>query len=81
MWDTRASQWEERFRLLMSYVKSHGDAFVPYSYSVDGYPLGVWVGTQRAYHNGGKLEPDRERRLRELPGWVWDASALRGVSR
>ncbi len=81
VWDTRASQWEERFRLLMSYVKSHGDAFVPYSYSVDGYPLGVWVGTQRAYHNGGKLEPDRERRLRELPGWVWDASALRGVSR
>ncbi|WP_156744346.1 helicase associated domain-containing protein [Mycobacterium sp. 1164985.4] len=39
------------------------------------YPLGAWVGTQRAWHANGKLDPDRQRRLQELPGWTWKASS------
>lgn len=41
---------------------------------VDGYQLGAWVVTQRVRHaDEGTLDADRERRLQELPGWIWDA--------
>jgi hypothetical protein len=55
------------------YVERHGDARVPQPYTVDGYPLGVWVGAQRQFHRKGTLEADRERRLQGLTGWTWDA--------
>jgi hypothetical protein len=40
-------QWEEGFTRLVDYVKGHGDACVPYAYTVDGYKLGAWVRNQR----------------------------------
>ena len=48
-WDPVADQWEEGFSRLLDYVERHGDARVPKSYTVDGYPLGEWVvhATQR----------------------------------
>ena len=79
-WDTRASQWEEGFSRLREYVKSHGDARVPRSYTDGGYPLAQWVQTQRTNHTKrtlevGTLEADREHRLKDLPGWTWDPRA------
>ncbi|WP_243706792.1 DEAD/DEAH box helicase [Mycobacterium marinum] len=76
-WDTFADWWEEGFTQLLSYAARNGDARVPRSYEADGYPLGEWVKEQRTYHNRGKLEADRERRLEELPGWSWDLLADR----
>ena len=72
-WDIRADQWEEGFHRLEDYVKRHGDARVPTSYTVDGYRLGAFVNTQRNFHAKGILEADRQRRLLDLPGWTWDA--------
>jgi Helicase associated domain len=74
-WDAAAAKWEEGFRQLLDYAEHHGDARVPQSYTVDGYPLGAWVGTQRAFNTKGKLDPDRKRRLQDLPGWTWDLLA------
>ncbi|MGO9103846.1 MAG: helicase associated domain-containing protein [Mycobacterium sp.] len=64
----------EGFSRLSHYVERHGDARVPFSYTVDGYPLGQWVINQRQRHRRGILDADRQRRLQDLPGWTWKAS-------
>ena len=74
-WDTFADKWEEGFSRLLHYVKRHGDARVPQSYTVDGYRLGNWVVNQRVRRSKGTLEADRQRRLQDLPGWTWDTFA------
>jgi hypothetical protein len=76
-WDPFAEQWEEGISKLLDYIKEHGHARVPGPYTIDGYPLGKWVNTQRAKHNKGTLDSDRERRLQELTGtgWTWDPRA------
>jgi superfamily II DNA or RNA helicase len=74
-WDILAQKWEEGFSHLLRYVDQHGHARVPASYTVNGYRLGVWLNEQRFNHSKGTLDPDRERRLRELPGWTWQPKA------
>jgi superfamily II DNA or RNA helicase len=77
-WNTLTDQWEDGFQRLADYVKRNGDARVPSSYaSGDGYRLGQWINIQRNAHAKGTLDADRERRLQELPGWVWNARADR----
>jgi superfamily II DNA or RNA helicase len=71
-WDILAQRWEEGFSHLLRYVDQHGHSRVPQSYTVDGYRLGGWVNEQRSTHTKGRLDPDRERRLQELPGWTWE---------
>ena len=75
VWNVRDAQWEEAFRLLQEYVERHGDALVPISYKVDGYPLGSWVNRQRTRTRIGTstLDADRRKRLQGVSGWAWDA--------
>lgn len=68
-------QWEQNFNQLTGYLERHGHARVPQFYTVDGYPLGAWVNTQRHRHAEGTLDADRERRLQALPGWTWGTHA------
>lgn len=56
----------------MRYVQDHGDARIPRSLTVDGYKVAAWVSTQRNKYAEGSLDADRQRRLRNLPGWTWD---------
>jgi hypothetical protein len=70
--------WEFSFGMLQQFVERNGHARVPRSYTVDGYPLGVWVGAQRQFHRKRRLEADREHRLKGLTGWTWDARADNG---
>jgi hypothetical protein len=58
----------EGFSRLAHYVERQGDARVPASFTVDGYPPGSWVDMQRNRHTKGALNVDRERRLRDLTG-------------
>ena len=74
-WDSRAAKWEEAFSRLQQYVKRHGHARVPKSYTDNGYKLGEWIATQRSFHSRGTLDADRENRLQDLPGWTWKASS------
>ena len=76
-WKAATDRWEEGFSQLLDYVKRHGDARVPPSCTVNGYPLGTWVMQQRATHARGGLDAERERRLRDVPGWTWDPRADR----
>ncbi|AQT80275.1 hypothetical protein B1R94_14900 [Mycolicibacterium litorale] len=74
--DQWAEQWEEGFRQLQRYVHKHADARVPSDHTTrDGYRLGWWTVWQRELHGKGELDEERERRLRELPGWSWDVRA------
>jgi superfamily II DNA or RNA helicase len=74
-WDPHADKWEEGFRQLLSYVAAFGDARVPRPHTVDGYKLGSWVMIQRGSYNKGTLDADRQSRLEELCGWIWDPHA------
>ncbi|SON61726.1 Putative DNA repair helicase RadD [Mycobacterium simulans] len=76
-WDTHADKWEEGFRHLQTYVETYGDARVPRPHTINGYKLGSWVMIQRGSYNKGTLDADRQVRLQNLPGWVWDPHADR----
>jgi hypothetical protein len=58
-WDTVAGLREEAFSRRLHYVERHGDALVPYSHTVDGYPLGGWAKTQHRFHTQGTIGADR----------------------
>jgi len=77
VWDTVATQWEEGFAHLMRFVKREGHALVPQTHIEDGFKLGSWVTRQRTSYKRGKEYPERQRRLDELEGWVWDTLATR----
>src|SRR5262249_5292112 len=69
-WDPIATQWEEGFENLRTYVSEHGDSRVPQSYkSTDNYRLGTWVHAQR--QNRNSLSPEQKARLDAL-AFVWD---------
>ena len=83
-WDPFADAWDEGFSRVLAYVEQNGHARVPHGFTFNGYPLGAWVKQQRADRAEGRLRDDRERLLKELPGWAWDAQAAKwedGVSR
>lgn len=78
----RAEQWEKRFKELLDYVRHHGDARVPRSYTTpDGGRLGAWVRDQRDHFARGMLDTDRSERLKELPGWTWGPRTARSNMR
>jgi hypothetical protein len=64
------TQWEKGFSHLKPFSAREGHCRVPGSYVTDdGYRLGQWTQNQRARKD--RLDPDRQKRLEELPGWVW----------
>ena len=70
-WNTLTDQWNDGFSRLREFSDRERHCRVPRNYETDdGYRLGQWVGVQRA--NGDEMDPQRRRRLEELPGWSWD---------
>lgn len=74
-WDRHGDRWEAAYERLLAYVGECGDARVPQSFEVNGFGLGSWVLDQRSAFARDSLDPDRQRRLEELPGWSWDPNA------
>jgi superfamily II DNA or RNA helicase len=70
--DATTVPWEFWFGLLEKYVAEHGTARVSPLFTDGDYRLGGWVAKQRARGSEWALNPDRSRRLAELPGWTWD---------
>ena len=78
IWERKKSlvviRWNETYELLKKFCENEGHARVHQHYKTeDNYPLGVWVGTQRAIYKNGQLSKKRQELLEKLPGWVWDA--------
>jgi hypothetical protein len=73
-WDAFGDQWEDGLLRLSEFSEREGHCRVPKRYKTeDGYPLGHWVVTQRV--TKGDMNPERVRRLEELPSWSWDIKA------
>ncbi len=66
-WHARESKWEEGFRYLAEFVRKNGHARVPRKCVMDGFNLGWWNTNQRTRWEF--LGAERQRRLKELPGW------------
>jgi hypothetical protein len=77
-WDAVIDQWEIGFAHLEAFVVDKGHARVPQDFkTADGYPLGAWVGSQRAAHRDATLMADRAALLEAfvVSGWTWAARA------
>ena len=61
------AKWEKGFRYLQEFGDEHGHVRVPIGYEIDGFKLRDWLTNNRAKFD--KLSPDRQQRLRSLPGW------------
>jgi superfamily II DNA or RNA helicase len=75
LWNPRDARWEEAYSLLCDYAARAGDARVPQSYEQNGIRLGNWVNTQRNLHT--RMSPERQKRLEQVPGWVWGLADAR----
>ena len=64
--EPREVSWEDMFKNLKAYKEAHGDCNVPQVCEVEGVNLGTWVHRQRERYKRGKMDPERERQLREL---------------
>mmetsp|Transcript_73214 Transcript_73214/g.169839 ORF Transcript_73214/g.169839 Transcript_73214/m.169839 type:complete len:508 (+) Transcript_73214:2-1525(+) len=64
--------WEQYFGMLVAYKDTHGDCYVPESYTTrDGFSLGRFVSNQRKAFNTKQLLPSRQAQLDEI-GFVWN---------
>jgi hypothetical protein len=72
VWSPYDVQWEEFFKLLLSFHKSAGNCLVPQRYKVGVVKLGQWVSNQRLMKRTGKLSTERTNRLNSI-GFTWVA--------
>ncbi|MCD7833556.1 MAG: Helicase associated domain protein [Lachnospiraceae bacterium] len=74
--DTLSASWDLMFGLAKAYYEEHGNLEMSSGYATeDGYPLGLWVATQRGARNGathGHLTEERIRKLDSI-GMVWES--------
>lgn len=72
-WNPQDEQWAEGYRRFCEYAANFGGAEISLKYvTPDGFRLGSWANKQRTRYALGTLDPERERRLFEIPGWVWN---------
>ena len=76
-WSAHEDRWEESFAQLRDYVAKNGTALVANNCVWKGFPLGSWINKQRTTYDSGKIDPIRQRRLEEVPGWSWDVNDYR----
>jgi hypothetical protein len=68
----RRRRWPTGYKYLCDYAKSNGTSRVPSGYTTeDGYNLGTWVVTQRAWKRKGLLTTERQKKPEKLPDWTW----------
>jgi len=69
------SAWEAGYAALCAHVATTGSAAARQDLVVNGYPLGAWVGQQRARRKQSTLTTERVRSLQSVTGWPWNAAS------
>ena len=67
VWKASEAKWDEGFQHLREFAEANGNVTVPIRYEVDGFKLRDWLTNNRIKFD--RLSPDRQRRLKSLPGW------------
>lgn len=70
-WDIPDDNFQKALDYLKAYKNEFGDCRVPGSKTVDGFPLGNWVGRQRKRRTHNQLDSSQIDELNEL-GFIWD---------
>lgn len=70
--ETLGQSWDYWFGLLVAWRKKSKQLVPEVGEVFNRKKLGVWVATQRANFQRGKLSRDRRHRLAGLEGWFWD---------
>lgn len=77
MVEATTSPWLAGHAAAVAYHAARGNVAAPFSHvTPDGYPLGKWLGTQRALRKRRALSPERARMLDDL-GMRWEEFAQR----
>ena len=63
-------RWNEGFEHLKTFYKKHKTSSVARDFTVDGFRLGQWVGTQRQKNRLNQLSLDRKKKLDKL-NFIW----------
>ena len=77
-----SSSWEENYRRLVDYRKTHGNVNVPSNYKTpDGVALGHWCSFQRRIYKGGPgiLTEERIQKLNDI-GFQWNPTQAQWMS-
>jgi hypothetical protein len=75
-----ADLWDFNFLLLLQFRDREGHLRVPKRHVEAGQNLGDWICKQRTKKRKEKLDPEKERRLNEIFGFIWDAHGGRSVA-
>lgn len=75
-WDRNEDKWSNGFEAALKYVTDVGDInSMPVGYSIDGFDLYAWLGTQRSRYKQGKLSAERVQKLESI-GMSWSLSEV-----
>ena len=72
IWDAHVEAWEDGFSKLKQFKNNTGHCKVPAKFILNGFKLGVWVGSQRAKKD--KISLDQVQRLNGV-GFIWEPHA------
>ena len=67
-WDPVESEWKEKYKELVKYVRDTGEANPPQKYQT----IGKWVNKQRMLYKQNRLSQERIDLLEILDGWIWN---------
>ena len=70
-WNAKIAQWEEIFALLVQFKDKYGHCDVPWNHREDERNLGTWFTRQHVLYRKQELDPNKEKRLKEL-GVEWN---------
>lgn len=77
VWDAKESEWQRKYKALLTYAGSYSTVRVPQSYiTPDGIKLGIWVNRLRMDHKKGRLKEEKKKLLEQI-GMIWEPEILR----
>jgi hypothetical protein len=77
IWSGQQGYFELMIGVLAQFKQREGHLRVPRQHVEDGHRLGAWICKQRLQERRGALCPEKERRLNEIGGFIWDALEAR----